>query len=176
MEAAAKKSGLRYRRMNDPSDEVGALLADGKIVSRFNGQEEIGPRSLGNRSILADPRDLRYIRKLNFAIKQRDFWMPFAASVLEEDRLVYIKDPTEWAFYMIEAFDTTPEGSERLVAGTHPFDRTIRPQIVNELNPSYRDVIRAFKKRTGVGALLNTSFNLHGSQLSVRLRLLSIHS
>ena len=63
---------------------------------------------------------------------------------------------------MIEAFDTTPEGADVLVAGTHPFDRTIRPQLVNELNPGYRDVIRAFKKRTGVGGLLNTSFNLHG--------------
>jgi carbamoyltransferase len=63
---------------------------------------------------------------------------------------------------MIEAFDTTPEGAESLVAGTHPYDQTIRPQVVNELNPSYRDLIRAFKARTGVGGILNTSFNLHG--------------
>ena len=80
MEAAAKASGWPYRRMADPADEIGAMLADGKIVARFAGREELGPRSLGNLSILADPRDLRYIRKLNFAIKQRDFWMPFAAS------------------------------------------------------------------------------------------------
>jgi carbamoyltransferase len=63
---------------------------------------------------------------------------------------------------MIEAFDTTPEGADKLVAGTHPYDRTIRPQVVNELNPDYRDIIRAFKARTGVGGILNTSFNLHG--------------
>lgn len=162
MEAAAKASGLPYRRMPSPPTEIGGMLADGKIVARFDGQEEVGPRSLGNRSILADPRDLRFIRKLNFAIKQRDFWMPFAASVLEEDKLRYIKSPSDWAFYMIEAFDTTPEGAETLVAGTHPFDRTIRPQLVNDMNPSYREVIRAFKARTGVGGILNTSFNLHG--------------
>ncbi len=66
---------------------------------------------------------------------------------------------------MIEAFDTTPEGAESLVAGTHPFDQTIRPQLVNDLNPAYRDVIRAFRERTGVGGLLNTSFNLHGSPI-----------
>jgi carbamoyltransferase len=162
METAAKASGLPFRRMADPADEVGELLADGKIVARFDGREELGPRALGNRSILADPRDLRSIRKLNFAIKQRDFWMPFAASVLEEDKYKYIKNPTEWAFYMIEAFDTTPEGADKLVAGTHPFDRTIRPQLVNELNLGYRDLIRAFKRRTGVGGVLNTSFNLHG--------------
>jgi carbamoyltransferase len=114
---------------------------------------------------LADPRDLRSIRKPNFAIKQRDFWMPFAASVLDEDKERYIKKTTEWAFFMTEAFDTTPEGAERLVAGTHPFDRTIRPQVVNDSNPDYRDIIRAFRKHTGVGALLNTSFNLHGSPI-----------
>jgi carbamoyltransferase len=138
------------------------MLAEGKIIARFDGQEELGPRALGNRTIMADPRDLRSIRKLNFAIKQRDFWMPFAASVLEEDKHTYIVNPTEWAFYMIEAFDTTPEGADKLVAGTHPYDRTIRPQVVNELNPDYRDIIRAFKARTGVGGILNTSFNLHG--------------
>ena len=162
METAASASGLPCRRMADPADELGALLAHGKIVARFDGREELGPRSLGNRSILADPRDLRFIRKLNFAVKQRDFWMPFAASVLDEDAHRYIKDPSGWAYYMIEAFDATPEGVDKLVAGTHPFDRTIRPQIVNDLNPAYRDVIRAFKARTGVGGLLNTSFNLHG--------------
>ncbi len=162
MESAVQASGLPYRRMSNAADEISALLTEGKIVARFDGQEELGPRALGNRSILADPRDLRFIRKLNFAIKQRDFWMPFAASVLEEDAARYMKAPTKHAFYMIEAFDTTPEGADKLVAGTHPFDRTIRPQLVNDLNPGYRDVIRAFKARTGVGGILNTSFNLHG--------------
>ncbi len=88
--------------------------------------------------------------------------MPFAASILEEDAERYLMNPTKWAFYMIEAFDSTPEGGEQLVAGSHPFDRTIRPQLVNELNPGYRDIIRAFKKRTNCGGILNTSFNLHG--------------
>jgi carbamoyltransferase len=163
MEAAAKASGFPYRRMGDPANEVADLLAAGKIVARFSGKEEAGPRALGNRSILADPRDLRYIRKLNFAIKQRDFWMPFAASILEEDAARYLKNPTGWAYYMVEAFDSTPEGGEVLVGGSHPFDRTIRPQLVNDLNPGYRDILRAFKARTGVGGVLNTSFNLHGS-------------
>jgi carbamoyltransferase len=162
METAARESGLPYRRMDQPSEELAGMLAEGKIVARFSGREELGPRALGNRSILADARDLRVIRKLNFAIKQRDFWMPFAASVLEEDASRYIRRPTSWAYYMIEAFDTTPEGANTLVAGTHPFDQTIRPQLVNGLNPGYRDLIRAFRVRTGVGGLLNTSFNLHG--------------
>ncbi|HMP00873.1 MAG TPA: carbamoyltransferase C-terminal domain-containing protein [Gemmatales bacterium] len=161
-EVAARESGLRVQQLSDPARTTGELLAAGKILGRFSGREELGPRALGNRSILADARDLRVIRKLNFAIKQRDFWMPFAASVLAEDADRYIKNLSPWPFWMIEAFDSTPLGAEALVAGTHPFDLTIRPQVVNELNPSYRDVIRAFRSKTGVGGLLNTSFNLHG--------------
>jgi carbamoyltransferase len=164
-DAACRASGLTYHKMANPAEEVGGLIADGKIVARFDGPEELGPRSLGNRCIMADPRDLRFIRKLNFAIKQRDFWMPFASSILEEDAEKYLVKPTKWAYYMIEAFDSTPDGGETLVGGSHPFDRTIRPQLVNELNPGYRDIIRAFKKRTGVGGILNTSFNLHGSPI-----------
>jgi len=164
-ERAAAESGLPFRRMENPATDVADLLATGRIVARFAGREELGPRALGNRSILADPRDLKVIQKLNFAIKQRDFWMPFAASVLEEDVDRYVKNPSGWPFYMIEAFDTTPQGAADLAAGTHPFDRTVRPQVVNELNPGYRDLIRAFKARTGVGGILNTSFNLHGSPI-----------
>lgn len=163
--AAAEASSLPYRRMADPAAETAALLADGKIVGRFSGREELGPRALGNRSILACAGDLRVIRKLNFAIKQRDFWMPFAASVLEEDAPAYIRALSGWPYYMIEAFDTTPEGADKLIAGVHSFDLTVRPQVVNGLNPGYRDLLRAFKARTGVGGLLNTSFNLHGSPI-----------
>jgi carbamoyltransferase len=161
-EALEEETGVEYVRMADPAEEVAELLAAGHVVARFVGREEWGPRALGNRSILADPRDMGIIRKLNFAIKHRDYWMPFAASILEEDAATYIKNPTGNAFYMIEAFDTMQPAGEEIVAGTHPFDKTVRPQIVNDLNVPYRDLIRAFKRRTGVGALLNTSFNFHG--------------
>jgi carbamoyltransferase len=160
--ALAEESGIEYVRMADPAEEIATLLAAGKVVARFAGREEWGPRALGNRSILADPRDMGIIRKLNFAIKHRDFWMPFAASILEEDAAAYIRSPTENAFYMVEAFDTMQPAGEEIVAATHPFDKTVRPQIVNELNGPYRALIRAFKRRTGIGAILNTSFNLHG--------------
>jgi carbamoyltransferase len=165
MARAAAASGLPWRRMADPAGAIADLLASGRIVARFAGREEVGPRALGNRSILADPRDLKTVRRLNFAIKHRDFWMPFAASVLEEDAPEYIAGLSSWPFWMIEAFDTTPAGAMALLAGIHPFDETIRPQIVNDLNPDYRDLIRAFRRRTGVGGLLNTSFNLHGSPI-----------
>lgn len=164
-EAALKGAGFSYRRMADPPREVAQRLADGYIVGRFSGREEVGPRSLGNRSILADPRQLTVIRRLNFAIKHRDFWMPFAASILEEEAAKYVQKPSAWAYYMIEAFDTTPEAARELIAGMHPFDLTIRPQFVNDMVPEYRELLRAFKALTGVGGLLNTSFNLHGSPI-----------
>jgi carbamoyltransferase len=156
--------------MRDAAEEIAVLLASKRIVARFAEAEEWGPRALGNRSILADPRDMGIIRKLNFAIKHRDFWMPFAASILEEDAARYLSgyDPAANGqsgappLYMTEAYDTNQPAGEEIVAGTHPFDKTVRPQVVDALNPGYRDIIRAFKRRTGVGAVLNTSFNLHG--------------
>lgn len=145
---------------NGSEEKIAKLLSKGKIMGRFAGRDEWGPRALGNRSILADPRDLKVIGKLNFAIKQRDFWMPFAASILEEDAHKYLIN-AKFSPYMIEAFDTNKR-AEEISAGLHPFDKTCRPQTVNQWNPSYQKIIREFKKLTGVSGVLNTSFNLHG--------------
>ena len=165
MRDAITAADLPYHRMADPASEIASELADGRIIARFDGREELGPRALGNRSILADPRDLKVIRKLNFAIKQRDFWMPFAASVLKEDARRYVRGLSDWPYWMIEAFDTQPRAEHDLIAGTHPMDLTVRPQIVNGWNPGYRHILRRFRDLTGVGALLTTSFNLHGSPI-----------
>jgi carbamoyltransferase len=145
----------------ETAKKVAKLLTKGQIVARFAGRDEWGPRSLGNRSIMADPRNLSVIQKLNFAVKQRDFWMPFAASILEEDAGAYFSDYHP-ARYMIEAFDTKKNVSD-IAAAVHPYDKTCRPQTVNGWNPDYRAIISEFKKLTGVPAILNTSFNLHGS-------------
>ena len=146
--------------MGDIEGEIGEMLAKGKIIARFKGRDEWGPRALGNRSILADPRDLRVIRKINFAIKHRDFWMPFTPSMLEERSSDYLINARP-ARYMIEAFDTN-EKADEIIAAIHPFDRTARPQTVNEWNPDYRKILEKFQEHTGVGGVLNTSFNLHG--------------
>src|SRR5262249_9649349 len=137
MESAIKESGMPYIRMDQPAKHIAKLLSQKQIIGRFNGREEVGPRALGNRTIMADPRDLINIRKLNFAIKYRDFWMPFAASILEEDATRYIKNLKGWPYYMIEAFDTQPCAEKEIIAGMHPMDLTVRPQLVNELNPGY---------------------------------------
>ena len=146
--------------IDEIEEEIGEMIASGAIIARFNGGVEWGPRALGNRSILADPRDLRVIRKLNFAIKHRDFWMPFAPSVLDERKEDYFID-ARFAPYMTEAFDTIPDKDE-IIAGLHPRDRTGRPQIVNNWNEGYRKVLKTFEEITGVGGVLNTSFNIHG--------------
>jgi carbamoyltransferase len=162
IEQALVESGWRERaeRVENIEDAVAELLVQGRIVARYNGRSAWGPRALGNRSIMADPRDLRIIRRLNFAIKHRDFWMPFAPSILEEDMDVYLKEARP-ARYMIEAFNTTGK-ADALIAGLHPYDRTARPQTVNAWEPGWRRVIEGFRERTGVGAVLNTSFNRHG--------------
>ncbi len=147
--------------------EVANLLANGEIVARFSGREEFGARALGNRSILADPVKEDAIRIINEMIKQRDFWMPFAMSVLPEriDNYVYnekgIKAP-----YMIFTFDCHKEFVNEIRASIHPYDQTTRPQVVYEAwNQSYYKIIKEFERLTGRGAILNTSFNLHGFPL-----------
>ncbi len=145
------------------ADEVADLLAHGNSIGRFAGRDEWGPRALGNRSILADPRQFETVMRLNSAIKHRDFWMPFAPAILEEDQSRYLRH-ARFSPYMTEAFSTTDKSSE-ISATVHPADRTARPMTVNQWNSPFRDILRAFKKITGVGALLNTSFNLHGYPL-----------
>ncbi len=159
---AIKNTGWqdRAQKIDNIEAEIAELVSKGNVIARFSGKEEWGPRSLGNRSIIANPSDLNIIRKINFAIKMRDFWMPFAPSILKERIDDYITDPKP-AYYMIEAFDTK-EAADEIIAGLHPFDRTARPQTVNEYNPSYKKILENFQDITGIGGVLNTSFNLHG--------------
>jgi len=125
---------------------------------------EFGQRSLGNRSILADPSDLRVKEKINNAIKNRDFWMPFAPVIMDKYNERYIINSKHIESpHMTIGFDTTAEGYEAMIAACHPADRTARPQILHmDANPELYHILEAFEQLTGRGALLNTSFNLHG--------------
>ena len=148
-------------------EKVGNLLSRGKIIARFFGRMEFGARALGNRSILADPRDRGVVDRINRAIKMRDFWMPFAPTVLHERRHDYLVNPKDHpAPHMMLAFPTTPLAKKEIPAALHPADGTGRPQILTkEQNPTYYRVLKAFEATTGVGAVLNTSFNLHGDPI-----------
>ena len=153
-------------RKADNSDVV-KILSRGEVVARFSGRGEFGPRALGNRSILADPRSPETVRTINEMIKQRDFWMPFAASVLDERATDYIINPKNLdAGYMTLAFESTPLSRSEMPCGLHPYDRTCRPHVVTKnSNPDYHDLLTAFDQQTGIGGLLNTSFNLHGEPI-----------
>jgi len=157
------KTPVRYERLTPIEPRVARLLAEGRVVARFKGREEFGARALGNRSILANPADPIVVGLINDAIKARDFWMPFAPSILEERSADYIRNPKRVrAPYMILSFDTTDRCDE-IRAAIHPFDRTVRPQEVPaDWNPDYHALLKEFERLTGIGAVLNTSFNLHG--------------
>jgi carbamoyltransferase len=148
-------------------ERIADLLVSDGVVARCAGRMEFGARALGNRSILANPSDHRVVGLINRMIKNRDFWMPFAPTVLAERAGDYLVNPKGFASpYMMLAMPSRPEAREALTAALHPQDATARPQILErEWNPEYHAVILEFERRTGVGAVLNTSFNLHGEPI-----------
>ena len=135
-----------------------------QIIAVCRNRAEMGQRALGNRSILADPRFVQNIQKINNAIKQRDFWMPFAPVILNEYQKKLIKNPKNIdSPFMTFAFETTPFAHKNLIAAIHQADKTARAQILSKKhNKDLWKLIYLFYKKTGVPGLLNTSFNLHG--------------
>jgi len=157
-----------YSIIENPNDEmISELLVQGMVLGRCVGRMEFGARSLGNRAILCDPSKYENIRIINEKIKFRDFWMPFTPSILAERADDYLVNPKGIdAYYMTIAFDSTPLAREHIKAAIHPYDFTVRPQLVSpEINQDYHSLIKAFEKRSGIGALLNTSLNLHGQPI-----------
>ncbi|MBI5045423.1 MAG: carbamoyl transferase [Candidatus Niyogibacteria bacterium] len=153
---------------NTPPSRIADLLEKGYVIGVARGRSEFGARALGNRSILADPRNISVVRKINEMIKSRDFWMPFAPVILEERASDYINGYKKnvGAQFMTLAFQTTLLGQRDLTAGLHQADLTSRPQVLKPgVNPFYEEIIKEFQKKTGVGGLLNTSFNLHGEPI-----------
>lgn len=165
IEAIETLDRKEYEVIPSPSpNQIARLLCDGKILARCVGRMEFGQRSLGNRSILADPSNLNVKEKINAAIKSRDFWMPFAPVVLDNYMDRYIINPKKIASpHMTIGFDTTKEGYEAMIAACHPADKTARAQILSKsVNPGLYEILENFESLSGRGALLNTSFNLHG--------------
>jgi len=154
-------------KVKNPEKEVAEMVNEGKIVGRFCGKGEVGARSLGNRAILADPSKLESVEVINYAIKSRDFWMPFACSVLEERFDDYaIHNGKSLPYYMITAYDTTEKGKKELKAAIHRKDYTMRPNVVKkEHNEAYHKIIKNYEKLTDIGGILNTSLNIHGYPL-----------
>jgi carbamoyltransferase len=155
---------LDYEVVDNPQSAAADLLAEGKVVGWFQGKLEFGPRALGNRSVLADPRDERIKEKINKYLKKRDWFMPFAPSILSEAKGEYLENGVE-APFMIMGFNVKPDKLRDIPAVLH-VDHTARPQTVTrEMNDGYWRLIKEFEKRSGVPVLLNTSFNRHGQPM-----------
>lgn len=153
---------------NITAQRIADILLEGKVVARLGGKMELGQRALGNRSILADPSKEYMVDRINHQIKYRDFWMPFAPVILKErvrDYLQFENSEIDRSYMMFGA-ETTELGEKKLTAAIHNGDKSARPQVLSrEQNGGYYDIIKAFENLTGIGALLNTSFNLHGEPI-----------
>ncbi|HDD31687.1 MAG TPA: carbamoyl transferase [Thermococcus litoralis] len=154
---------LKFEYREDIEEFVAEMLLEGKLVGFFQGRLEYGPRALGNRSILANPRDREVVRKLNVALN-RDAFQPFAPSILEERIEDYLHDPCPNKF-MTMSYRATEKMIKEAPAVVH-IDGTTRPQtLLRDDNPRYYDIIKRFERETGVGVVLNTSFNMHGEPI-----------
>jgi len=141
-------------------------ILENKIVAVCRGRMEMGQRSLGNRSIIADPRTRSNVEKINNSIKKRDFWMPFAPVILEEYQDLLIKNPKKIDSPFMTITFETKDGKNKFPAAVHQADGTARAQLLKkEQNPILWSLIFKFYEKTGIPALLNTSFNLHGEPI-----------
>lgn len=165
IEALLKNNKIRYTTPENLERTIAEEIASGSLVGWFQGKMEMGPRALGHRSILADPRDAESRDRVNRYVKNREGWRPFAPSILEEKAGEYLVN-NEGSRYMIKTFETRKENRSDLEAVLHPGDGTTRPQTVTpEHNDRYYRLISEFEDITGVPALLNTSFNDHGEPI-----------
>jgi carbamoyltransferase len=174
----------KYDSFNDITKEVAKLISEGNIVGWFQGRSEFGPRALGNRSILADPRNPEMQKKLNLKIKYREGFRPFAPSVLEEDFSEFFEGEIKSPYMLmvkkikekikkripkqydnLNYWEKLYTKRSKLQSITH-VDFSARIQTVSKkTNPKYWELINEFKKITGYGVLVNTSFNVRGEPI-----------
>jgi carbamoyltransferase len=164
IEATLSTYKVRSKRLSDPAAAAAEFLSEGKILGWYQGRMEFGPRALGSRSILADPRDPEMNAKVNNAVKFREWWRPFAPSFKKEAAPEYLESAHDSPFMILTA-QVRPEKRHVIPSVTH-VDGSARPQTVEkEINPLYYRLIDEFGKRTGVPVIMNTSFNLRGEAI-----------
>jgi carbamoyltransferase len=165
IESLLRASKVQYRDLGKKlPDTVAGLLSDGRFVGWFQGRMEIGPRALGARSILADPRPEGVKERLNFEVKHREAFRPYAPAVLEERCGDYFEPDTPSPF-MLRVQKVRP-GKAKAIPGVVHVDGTARAQTVGKSTaPLFRRTIEAFERRTGVPMVLNTSLNVRGEPM-----------
>jgi carbamoyltransferase len=160
-----KRGNVAGDRVQNPSGAAARALADGQIIGWFQGRAEFGPRSLGNRSILADPRREDMKDVLNARVKFREPFRPFAPSITVEAADTYFETGGVPSPFMLLVYDTRKEHRDTLPSITH-VDGGARVQTVSsEQNPRYHALISRFGDLTGVPCVLNTSFNIRGEPI-----------
>ena len=134
----------------------------------MSGRAEFGARALGNRSILANPKNIDNVKKINESIKNRDFWMPFTPSILEEHAHKYLINKKDVSSpFMTIGYDSFEKAKQSIPACLHMGDYSARPQFVNkDINPEFWKLIKEFFKLSKIPCLLNTSLNLHGEPMN----------
>jgi carbamoyltransferase len=164
IETALNTYKIRASKLSDPAATAAEFLSQGKILGWYQGRMEFGPRALGARSIIADPRDPEMNAKVNNAVKFREWWRPFAPSFKKEAAPEYLESAYDSPFMILTA-QVRPEKREIIPSVTH-VDGSARPQTVEQqINPLYYRLIDEFGKRTGVPVIMNTSFNLRGEAI-----------
>jgi carbamoyltransferase len=166
IEEALSKYKVRAERHQDIAAVAARLLAGGKLIGWFQGRMEFGQRALGNRSILADPRQAQVKDLVNAAVKYRESFRPFAPAVLEEHAHEYFELPKGVTVpFMEKVYPVRPAMRDRIPAVVH-VDGSGRLQTVSrQTNPDFYDLIRQFQVLSGIPVLLNTSFNLNGEPI-----------
>jgi carbamoyltransferase len=164
IEATLNTYKIRCARLSDPAATAAEFLSQGKILGWYQGRMEFGPRALGSRSIIADPRDPHMNAKVNNAVKFREWWRPFAPSLKKEAAPEYLESAFDSPFMILTA-QVRQEKRSVIPSVTH-VDGSARPQTVEkEINPLYYRLIDEFGKLTGVPVIMNTSFNLRGEAI-----------
>ena len=147
-------------------EQILEQILKNKIIAVCRERMEMGQRALGNRSIIADPRTRFNVEKINNSIKKRDFWMPFAPVILSEYQDLLIENPKGIDSPFMTITFETKDGKNKFPAAVHQADGTTRAQLLKkEQNPILWNLIFKFYEKTGIPALLNTSFNLHGEPI-----------
>lgn len=166
IEQFLKAQNMPYEKFDDQQliQTVSGLLEGNNVIGWFQGRMEYGPRSLGNRSIIADARNKENWQKVNLKIKFRESFRPFAPTVLEERAADYFQLDRE-SPYMLLVADVHEHRRNEIPAVTH-VDGSARIQTVRrDQNPRYYDLIKAFEQKTGCGVIINTSFNVRGEPI-----------
>jgi len=165
--AAAPSGDVRFRILGNAAETAAHFIVGGEIVLWFQGRMEIGPRALGNRSILARPDDRSIKDRLNIALKRRVWYQPFCPSMLLEDSPALLElngqDVRDNPF-MTMAFKVIPRCLEDM-AGVVNVDGSCRPHFLADENPRFRELLAHVRAELGYGTVLNTSFNIHGEPL-----------